>query len=173
MTMLDWSTGLGTAKYWVNDLLLSSFSAGLEGAAGARVTERPDYHRSPPRRLAGDIFVVSNATDAPSVPLLHTQGWVHLSAASHAAAAAASSATVLLIVKEDAFVNATVELRGLVYGGSGCALICVDETTALGPALPTPVVCSPADGTGVVVMALLRPYASCVLTLPMASPARN
>jgi hypothetical protein len=28
VTMLDWSTGLGTAKYWVNDLLLSSYVPG-------------------------------------------------------------------------------------------------------------------------------------------------
>ena len=28
VTMLDWSTGLGTAKYWVNDLLLGAFAQG-------------------------------------------------------------------------------------------------------------------------------------------------
>ena len=28
VSMLDWSTGRGTAKYWVNDLLLSSFTPG-------------------------------------------------------------------------------------------------------------------------------------------------
>jgi hypothetical protein len=28
VTMLDWTTGLGTAKYWVNDLLLETYATG-------------------------------------------------------------------------------------------------------------------------------------------------
>jgi hypothetical protein len=34
VTMLDWSTGLGTAKYWVNDLLLTSYTSGSEFGFG-------------------------------------------------------------------------------------------------------------------------------------------
>lgn len=116
--------------------------------------------------LAGDTLVASSVP-AASLPSLQAQGWVH-----SPGGAGPSLATVLLIVKQAAVVNASLQMPGAMGAAASCALLCVDETTALGPAKAVPVSCTslPA-GAGLTAALTLRPYATCVLTVPLASGA--
>ena len=80
-------------------------------------------------------------------------------------------ATVLLIVKEAYFVDTSLVLSGLSGGGAGCILMCVDDTTGLGPAVPVAANCTPQDApsSSVAVQASLRPFATCALTIPISA----
>jgi len=138
VTMLDWATGLGTARYWTLALL-------LDGVA------------------MGDTFVRTsltvNGTTPPTPwgsPALYAQALLHTPDASRThltlpqPRGPAAVPSVLLINKVNA--AGTVAVPAPPPGTATCTLHVVDERTALGP--PRAEDCT---ASGVVV---LQPYAT-------------
>ena len=119
VTLLDWTTGAGTAAYWATWLAVRAFAL-------------------------GDAFVASNVTNATAA---YVQAFVHSSAPGRPELpgfdGALRQARVLLINK----VNADVDIRLAFSGGAAhtaCTAFVVSETTGNGP--PAMAACSPAAG---------------------------
>jgi hypothetical protein len=136
VTLLDWSTGLGTARFWVVKMLIDTTDV-------------------------GDLLPPTNATatgGGASATDLFAQALV--------AADGTSSKRVLLVNKRNAYVSvdASGACPAVAEGGAAATCTCssalvIDEYTGLSPARTDACMSGPAGGPGIT----LAPYATAVL----------
>lgn len=136
VTLLDWSSGRGTAAYWATWVSVRAWTL-------------------------GDALLPSSSSNETAV---HALGWWHTPASGGrpdlpgASTGVSRAPRVLLINRRNAWANASVAPPA---DGMRCTAWLVDERNGLEP--PAQVDCTPAPGAGPQVTLELWPYASAVL----------
>ena len=136
VTLLDWSTGAGTARFWVVKLLVDETAVGDEFVATTAAASTPPSQASPAAAAA--------AADAG----VFAQGFT----------SSDGTRRLALVNKRHGFANVSVDC------GAGCACLgslVVDEATGLQPARAGDACTAAGGGVGLT----LAPFATAVLRL--------